>query len=397
MNLVKSADRLVDRAARVGFVLLIILVPWSIAPMTIAAVACSVFTVIRWLRPPRPRVDPTPVGGATLAWMAALVLSACFAFDPAASFSRLGKGLLPALVPVVAFHARDRKLGQRALLMLLLSSALAALSGTLFFWESGASLSSRARGPTGHYMTFGGQLLLLGSVAAGVVWGVRPRPWKWWGLGAWLPIVLALALTLTRSAWLGFAASMAVILGRTRPRWLLLLGAALVAGALLAPPTFRDRLTSAFQPGHANNVERTYMWQAGWKMFLDRPLTGVGIQDLKPYYPRYRPAQATQRAGHLHSVPVQIAATMGVVGLAAFAWLFGSLLYAAGSPPPPDGGVAGGLRVGVLGGLVGFLVAGLFEWNFGDEELLYLLYTLVGLAWGARFWERAPREESGAS
>ena len=31
-----------------------------------------------------------------------------------------------------------------------------------------------------------------------------------------------------------------------------------------------------------------------------------------------------------------------------------------------------------------FLVAGLFEWNFGDEELLYTLYLLAGLAWAAR-------------
>jgi len=45
-----------------------------------------------------------------------------------------------------------------------------------------------------------------------------------------------------------------------------------------------------------------------------------------------------------------------------------------------------GLRVGVLAGLIGFLVAGLFEWNFGDEELLFLLFTLSGLAWSARRW-----------
>jgi hypothetical protein len=29
-------------------------------------------------------------------------------------------------------------------------------------------------------------------------------------------------------------------------------------------------------------------------------------------------------------------------------------------------------------------VAGLAEWNFGDEELLYPLFFMVGLAWAAR-------------
>ncbi|MFM8559043.1 MAG: hypothetical protein ACKOC6_05500 [bacterium] len=36
--------------------------------------------------------------------------------------------------------------------------------------------------------------------------------------------------------------------------------------------------------------------------------------------------------------------------------------------------------------IVGMLVAGLFEWNFGDEELLYHLYALAGLAWAAAGW-----------
>jgi O-antigen ligase len=129
------------------------------------------------------------------------------------------------------------------------------------------------------------------------------------------------------------------------------------------------------------------MWQAGARMFLDRPLTGVGLQDLKAEYPRYRPEGAKESPGHLHSVPVQIAATMGTFGLCAFLWLYGSLLVAAATGLRRDlaaGGLEAGLRLGVLGALAGFAVSGLFEWNFGDEELLYLLFIVTGLAWSAR-------------
>ena len=45
------------------------------------------------------------------------------------------------------------------------------------------------------------------------------------------------------------------------------------------------------------------------------------------------------------------------------------------------------MKLGVTAALAGFLVAGFFEWNFGDEELLYPLFTLVGLAWAAGGWE----------
>ncbi len=133
-------------------------------------------------------------------------------------------------------------------------------------------------------------------------------------------------------------------------------------------------------------------------MFRDHPLTGVGPQDMKPVYDRYKPPQATERAGHLHSVPVQIAASMGLVGLAAFVLLYGSLFVAAGRGLRrmiAAGGLAAGLRASVVAMLAGFLVAGLFEWNFGDEELLYPLFTLVGMAWAARDWDaRAPAAEA---
>src|SRR5207249_257969 len=92
---------------------------------------------------------------------------------------------------------------------------------------------------------------------------------------------------------------------------------------------------------------------------------------------------------------IQIAATMGIVGLVAFVLLFTGLFRCTLVGLRwmlRERSLAAGLRLGVAGALVGFLVAGLFEWNFGDEELLYLLYTLVGLAWAARGWVVPARE-----
>ena len=76
---------------------------------------------------------------------------------------------------------------------------------------------------------------------------------------------------------------------------------------------------------------------------------------------------------------------MGVIGLAAFAWLYRALFRTAtGGASLGEAGLGPGVRLGVVGALAGFLAAGLFEWNFGDEELLDLLYALVGIAWAAR-------------
>jgi O-antigen ligase len=121
-------------------------------------------------------------------------------------------------------------------------------------------------------------------------------------------------------------------------------------------------------------------------MFLDHPITGIGLQDLHPAYERYRSAEAREPAGHLHNVVIQIAATMGTLGLLAFAWLYTTLLRMSATGLRrlrAGGGLGPGLQLGVTAALIGFLVAGMFEWNFGDEELLDLLYTLVGLAWAS--------------
>ncbi len=387
-----SKERLRGVAAAC-FVLLTLTVPWKLGPMTIAAIATAVLTLGLWWKPPRPRWPDAPVGRAWAAWAVALVVAAIFALDPLVSAIRLNKALLPGLIALAAFHTPDRRSGRRTVALLLASSAVAAVYGIGFFVAHGASFHARARGAVGHYMTFAGQLLLCLGPTVGIA--LLAREWRW-RIGAGLAAIVqavALAATFTRSSWLGLVAALVVIAGAIRPRWVLGLAVVLVAGYFVAPGAIQHRVRSVVDPHDPTNLERTYMWEAGLRMFRDHPITGVGLEDLHPIYARYKLPQATEPAGHLHSVPVQIAATMGIVGLAAFAFLYFSLLRCAWTGLRPmlrAGGVEAGLRLGVLAALVGFLVAGLFEWNFGDEELLYILYPLVGLAWSARTWV-APR------
>jgi O-antigen ligase len=386
---VRFAEPWLDRAAGWSFLLLVAASPWSIAPMSITAGLCGALTLLLWWRRPG-QLPGTPVAWPTLAWLAALLLSAAFALDRSASLPRVTKGLFPLLVPLAATHARLPGRGRRALAVLLVSATLAALFGLGLYLAKGATWPARARGAVGHPVVFGHQLLLFVSLAAGIAALARAPRWRLGALLAGLAGCAALAATFTRSAWIGLAVALATLFGLARPRWLPALAVALVLAVALAPPAYRARALSAFQPHDAGNLERTYMWRGGLAMFRDHPLTGVGLEDLKPIYDRYMPPQAQERAGHLHSVPIQIAATMGVVGLVAFVLLYGSLFVAAArglGGTLARGGPAAGLRAGVVALLAGFLVAGLFEWNLGHEALLYPLFTLVGMAWAARDWD----------
>ena len=335
----------------------------------------------------RPNPGPADVGG--IAWAMALILAATFAVDRAASFPRLTKLAFPFLVGVCAALARDERTGRRAVAVILVSLALASIWGLVGFVLRGASFATRARGPVGHYLTFAGQLAIGLSLALAIVLVGRDRRWR---TGAGVAAALssaALVATFTRSSWLGILGSAALMLALVQPIALVGLGGLVALLAFFAPGDYRARLLSVFDLSNRWNEQREYMWQAGARMFRDHPWTGVGLQDLHALYAQYRSPAATEPAGHLHSVPVQVAATMGIVGLTALVVLFGSLALTVGRglrARVRKGGLAAAVQLGAAGALVAFAIAGLFEWNLGDEEVLHPLYALIGLAWASRGW-----------
>src|SRR5206468_9785808 len=258
------------------------------------------------------------------------------------------------------------------------------------------------------------QAMLLATVAAAILLRVRDRRWRIAAFALLTLLAPALLGSYTRSAWIGTLVAFGVLLGFTRARWLAGLAALVVVLLLVLPHGYRERALSAFDPSNPWNVERVHLWTAGWRIFQAHPITGVGLQDLHPWIERYHPPGPHEQHGHLHSIYVQIGASMGIVGLAAFTWLAIGLFRTAGHrlrrdlragpgpqpievaaavpagavEPPGTDGIGIALRLAAVAAITGFLAAGLFEWNFGDEELLDLLFTLVGLAFAASGWRR---------
>ena len=384
----------VGRAASLAFLLFAAALPWSIAPMSIGVGLCAVATLAVWFWPGGPGWCRTPAEIPSLAWLAALVIASIAGQDVEGSIGRVTKGLLLAVVPMCAFHARDRATARRALAVLLASAAVATVFALVKFVGQGGAFPIRVRGAAGHPLTYGGQAMLLATVAGAIVLRARSRRWRLAAAGLLLLVLPALLGSYTRSAWIGTLAAFAVLLAFTRARWLLGLAAGAVALLLVLPGGYRERALSAFNPNSVWNVERVLLWKAGWRMFEEHPVTGVGLQDLHPLIERYRPPGAHEKHGHLHSIYVQIAATMGLVGLTAFGVLVWGLYRTASRGlrpalqrgPPADDGMGIVLQLAAVAALSGFLVAGLFEWNFGDEELLDFLFLLIGMAFGASGW-----------
>ena len=388
------------RAAGWSFVLFAAMLPVAMAPMSIAGALCVALTLAAWLARSGPGRVATPLDWPALLWLLAMGLATLGALDRPASAASLGKGLIPFVTGLAAWHALDRRRAAAATIVLLAAGGAASMWGTARFLAAGGRYPARAIGLTGSWMTFGLQLMLIVSLALAIAITARERRWRMGALAAAALGLPGLVTSFTRSAWLGLAAALAVILGVRRPRALLALALVAVAAYLALPGDLGDRLRSAFDPAHAANRERVMMWEAGARAFRDHPVTGVGLQNLTTLLDRYRLPGATEHPAHLHNSYFQVALAAGAGGLAAFLALCAALLVTCRSRGPGLGrasGLAAGVRLGVTAGASGFLLAALFDHAFGDEQLLFLLFTLAGLAWGARAWEREAAAGAGGT
>ncbi len=241
----------------------------------------------------------------------------------------------------------------------------------------------RARAAFSIYMTLAGVLnvVLLATVPR-LLPGGSFRPWA---VPAWLITLAGLAATLTRGAWIGFASGVLAFLPTTRRgRWLLVGGLLVLAMAALAGPAhLRDRFASMADPHDPTVREREYMWRSGLAMWREHPWLGSGPGGVKREYRRYVIPEAIKtRTGHVHSAPLQILVERGVIGLAAWLWIwvaFYARVIALLRRLPAGARHEWALVAGSLAAVTGFLIGGLSEYNFGDSEVVLVAWTVMAL------------------
>jgi O-antigen ligase len=123
-------------------------------------------------------------------------------------------------------------------------------------------------------------------------------------------------------------------------------------------------------------------------MIADRPVFGLGPELVKPYYTLYRDPDAPRwRVPHLHDNVLQIAAASGVFAAAAYLALVGLVLARAsalllferrnvGLTPSGDQTL---VAAAAFLAVTAASIAGLFEYNFGDKEVLMATLPLFAL------------------
>ncbi len=380
----------------------------------------------------RTRLERIALDGPILAFIVWTLLSASFSPDPGESFRTGGKKLILFVLIYVAFDTlRGERQRTRVFDGVLLGALVLGL-GTIAQYHF-LGYNTLARRPTsflGHWMTAAGlsmgalvlaaarlafrrqplarpsrddamrlgvlalalagfvvlqrldlfaveaeRLIVVGvALLAGFVAAGR-GPWSGATLGTTITILCipgsawALVVSQTRSAWLGALAGLGLVAVLRAPRLLWILAAAVVILLALRPQVVVRRLTF-----DQSSVDRYYMWQAGIDMIREKPVFGQGPGIIPFAYQRYRwPEAPSATVSHLHNNAMHLAAERGLPCVAFWLWWLALSLGRAYREARRGAWDGRWLAVGALGFLAAILVAGLFEYNFGDSEVLYLI------------------------
>ena len=315
-----------------------------------------------------------------LVYAAWTLVSAAGSPDPRTSFIDSKQLVVFLLVPAVYQLAR----GNRALTIYNVIITVGAASAILGIVQYGLlnydHLGQRPQGAMGHYMTYSGLLVLVIAAAVGrLLFDTRHCAWSAIVMPA---LAAAIALTFTRSAWVGVAVAIAVLFILKDFRLLALLPVIAVVAFLLAPQRITDRFYSMFDLKDPTNRDRVAMLHEGRAMIAAHPVTGVGPNMVERVYEDYRdPTAVTKVNPHLHNVPLQIAAERGLPALAVWIWFVTTAAWdlwrKLGTTRHRFLAATG------LAAIAGMLSAGLFEHNFGDSEFLMLFLVLITLPFAA--------------
>lgn len=262
----------------------------------------------------------------------------------------------------------------------------------LRYIDDDPALAQRATGLWIDPNAYGGFLLVVGSLALPHLFARRPALPRWLVAGCTGLIGLALVLTSSRGAMLGFAA-VALLIGGLKYRRLLA-ALALALALILVLPQTRD-LVARFVDGFLGRDLATQMRFGEYKdaiRLIERyPLLGVGFADT-PDVDLYI---------GVSMVYLLVAQQMGLIGLAAFLAVIGVTFARAARAAPRAWRDEALLPVwmGAHAAIVGVLISGIFDHyffniDFHNAVTLFCAMLALAAAASAQVIESSPMEIS---
>jgi O-antigen ligase len=313
------------------------------------------------------------------------------------------KEFLVILVFYVAYHAPIKTETKRQILITMVITASITAILSLVDVALGKLIQNRAKGFFSTSITFGECQAMLAVLTATLILGGQYSKKVMAGLTiCFLLTTSAMLATMSRGAWLGFAAGI-FILTIKFPRKMfptIIVCTLLSIPVINQVPSFKNRIESfnisknlsALQnqidgrfesPALQSNFGRLAIWTNGFKITSKNSVFGTGLDNVKNNY--YKVATDKEKQldylifGHQHNSFMQMLAMTGQIGLIAFfsfiIAMLGLFIKIFKNSNPVDKK----LSAGALAIFSCFIATGLTEHSFGDEEVAMLAFFLSGL------------------
>ena len=222
--------------------------------------------------------------------------------------------------------------------------------------------------------------LLGGATFGGELYGPRKELFQLLWPAATL-LVTALLINLKRGPWLGVFAEF-ILLGFLLSRRLLFWAVVVSFAAVLTLSPARARLSELDE--HFNIAGgRRMMWSLGEELLQRYPM-GIGLNNAR--YIRVLDPSIPFEHRHLHNNLLNVTVETGWLGLAAYLWWITHICWTgiaawSCSLSSKDRLVKqfGYLTLFLSVGLIGWQLAGLVEYNFGDGEIRLIAFLYMGL------------------
>ena len=288
-----------------------------------------------------------PLAAVLLAW----ALAAAFSLDP--RYSALGTygsytyGVWQVASCALLFTLAASCANEEARRLVLKSALGAAMLVSAYAVLQAAGLDPfvpAADLPAGRAISTLGSPVFLGAyltvwLPAALHWAVAEKADRAFGSAALALIAAGLLASVSRGAWLASAAGAAVYLGLTgrlrAPRWSPRRWLAAALASTAAAAWIVRALLRRSALGLSFGAERLELWRSAGRIFLRRPWLGTGPDVFEQGLRLTRTEELVRqmgqgyRLGHAHNDLLQVLATTGLLGLAAYLWLLGSTAAAA--------------------------------------------------------------------
>ena len=337
-------------------------------------------------------------------FLLATLVSLAFSGDVAGGLPQVRKIYVYSMLLVVFSLFRDLRLIRRLVLCWAGVGAIVAARGIVQFAAKVSEAAALGRnfydyyeperitGFMSHWMTFGGEeMFVLLMLMAYLFWSPSARKGGlWFSVLCFAALCAALLLGFTRSIWIATVVGGLYLVWRWKRRLIALAPLALLIGFVAAPPSVRTRFRSIFHAG--DNQFRLVIWRSGLRMIEQHPWLGLGPEQVnRKTVERYLPPDTPLPLpsgwyGHLHNIYLHYAAERGVPAMLILVWMLLLMLVdfqKALRTLPPGPSDRRFILHGATAVVLATMVAGLFELNLGDSEVLTMFLVVAGCAYVA--------------